>query len=313
MAVGARRPPAAARSPRCSVVFAASARAAAASGRDLADHIAGPFFWLLLAGYTLGAHTEGRRLWAGVVFAAAAVTLSTAVDALRRRLTSYVSSVAPDRVGPILFGQALRNRARLNQALHAKAERAERERAAAAEAAALEERTRIAGELHDVVAHALSAMTVQAVGRAADGRARPGSAPRARSRPSRRPGARRSPSCAACSACCAARTRSSALAPQPSLAHISSLVQRARAAGLPVDLRVDGEPRPAPGRRRPDRLPADPGGAAAGARGRRRGPRRASASTTAPARSASRSPTTAPPAAGGCSACASGSRSTAAS
>ena len=73
-----------------------------------------------------------------------------------------MSSVCLIGIGPILFGQALRNRARLNQALHAKAERAERERAAAADAAALEERTRIAGELHDVVAHALSAMTVQA-------------------------------------------------------------------------------------------------------------------------------------------------------
>jgi signal transduction histidine kinase len=37
-----------------------------------------------------------------------------------------------------------------------------------------------------------------------------------------------------------------ALAPQPSLAHITSLVQRARATGLPVALHVDGEPVPLP-------------------------------------------------------------------
>ena len=29
----------------------------------------GPFFWMLLAGYTWGMHTEGVRLWAGAVFA----------------------------------------------------------------------------------------------------------------------------------------------------------------------------------------------------------------------------------------------------
>ena len=36
------------------------------------------------------------------------------------------------------------------------------------------------------------------------------------------------------------------LAPQPSLAHITSLVQRARASGLQVQLRVDGQPVPLP-------------------------------------------------------------------
>ena len=56
----------------------------------------------------------------------------------------------------------MRNRARLNRALREKAHALSASRASAVEAAALEERTRIAGELHDVVAHALSAMTVQA-------------------------------------------------------------------------------------------------------------------------------------------------------
>ena len=34
-----------------------------------------------------------------------------------------------------------------------------------------------------------------------------------------------------------------ALAPQPSLAHVGSLVRRFAAGGLPVELRVEGEPR----------------------------------------------------------------------
>jgi signal transduction histidine kinase len=35
-----------------------------------------------------------------------------------------------------------------------------------------------------------------------------------------------------------------ALAPQPTLAHLADLVRRAQAAGLPVDLHVEGEPAP---------------------------------------------------------------------
>jgi len=214
-------------------------------GRGVTDHIAGPFLWLLIAGYSLGAHTEGRRLWVGAGFAVVAVLVSTAVEPYPDDLTSYVSSACLIALGPILFGQGLRNRARLNHALHAKAERAEQERAAAAGAAALEERTRIAGELHDVVAHALSAMTVQA------------SAARRM--------AERDPEQAESAFATVEATGREALtelrrllgvlrrededlglSPQPSLAHIGSLVQRARAAGLPVDLHVDGDPVPLP-------------------------------------------------------------------
>lgn len=214
-------------------------------GRDLSDHVAGPFFWLLIAGYSLGAHTEGRRLWAGVAFAIASVFVSTTLQPYDEDLTSYLSSICLIAIGPILFGQALRNRARLNHALHAKAERAEQERAAAADAAALEERTRIAGELHDVVAHALSAMTVQA------------SAARrmAEREPQRAESAFATVETTGREALTELRRllgvlrredEDLGLAPQPSLAHISSLVQRARATGLPVDLRVDGDPIPLP-------------------------------------------------------------------
>ena len=135
----------------------------------------------------------------------------------------------------------LRNRARLNRALHSRAERADREREAAADAAALEERTRIAGDLHDVIAHALSAMTVQAA--------------------AARRMAERDPARAEASFAVVETTgrealtelrrllgvlrrddEELALAPQPSLAHVSTLIQRATASGLRVELRIDGEP-----------------------------------------------------------------------
>ena len=210
-------------------------------GPELLDHVALPFFWLLLAGYTWGAHTEGRRLWVGAVFACAAIVLGTAVDGVEDDVVDYVSSVCLIAVGPILFGQVLRNRARLNHALHAKAEGAKREQVAAADAAALAERTRIAGELHDVVAHALSAMTVQA-----------SAARRMADRdPVRAEAAFSLVETTGREALTELRRllgvlrredEELALAPQPSLAHISSLVQRTRGAGLRVELRVEGEP-----------------------------------------------------------------------
>ena len=212
-----------------------------ALGTDVTDHMAGPIFWILLAGYTWGMHTEGARLWAGAVFASAAVVLGAWLDAYTDGFTSYLSTVCLIALAPMLFGQVLRNRARLNSALHSRAERAERERAAAADAAALEERTRIAGDLHDVVAHALSAMTVQA-----------GAARRM---------AERDPERAEASFAVVEHTGREALtelrrllgvlrredeelglAPQPSLAHVRSLIQRATTAGLSVELRIDGEP-----------------------------------------------------------------------
>ena len=210
-------------------------------GKGVTDNMAGPFFWMLLAGYTWGMHTEGARLWAGAAFASATLVLGSWVDAYSDGFTSYLSTVCLIGFAPMLFGQVLRNRTRLNRALHHRAERAEHERAAAADAAALEERTRIAGDLHDVVAHALSAMTVQAA--------------------AARRMAERDPARAEASFAVVENTgrealtelrrllgvlrredEELALAPQPSLAHLRSLIQRATASGLRVELRIDGEP-----------------------------------------------------------------------
>ena len=60
-----------------------------------------------------------------------------------------------------LVGFALRERAEQTEAAEERAARAEREREAAARVAVAEERGRIARELHDVVAHAVSVMVLQ--------------------------------------------------------------------------------------------------------------------------------------------------------
>ncbi len=60
-----------------------------------------------------------------------------------------------------LVGFALRARAEKSEAAEERALRAERERESAARVAVAEERARMARELHDVVAHAVSVMVLQ--------------------------------------------------------------------------------------------------------------------------------------------------------
>ena len=131
-------------------------------GTEFDSNIAGPFFWMLFASYTVGAYTEGRHLAFGAFVGVALNVLATATDPYDNDITAFVNSVALGVAAPMLFATVMRNRARLNTALREKAQQLADSRDGAAESAALDERTRIAGELHDVVAHALSAMTVQA-------------------------------------------------------------------------------------------------------------------------------------------------------
>ena len=121
-----------------------------------------------------------------------------------------------------------------------RATRAEREREARARAAVADERARIARELHDVVGHSVSVMTVQASGvrrllRPEQEREREAlliverTGREALAEMRRMVGVLRRPE------------EAPALAPQPSLEHVDRLVEQTREAGLPVELRVEGE------------------------------------------------------------------------
>jgi signal transduction histidine kinase len=214
-------------------------------GRDLVDNVAGPYFASMFVTFTAGYVLEGRRLWAAAAIGAAIATLSTAIDDYSNDPGDFIFAAGLGVGGPMLLGQLLRNRTRLNETLREKARRLEGERAREAEAAALEERTRIAGELHDVVAHALSAMTIQA-----------GAARRLADRdPERAREAFGSAESTGREALTELRRllgvlrkedEELALAPQPSLAHVADLVRRAGAAGLPTQLRTEGEQRALP-------------------------------------------------------------------
>ena len=200
-----------------------------------AEHLAGPYFATFVATFSLGAHAGRRALIAGCALGAAVmfvVPLITPDDA-----GDFIFSLCVEIAAPVLLGSLLRSRSVMNRTLREKTAALEAARAGAAGRAVVDERTRIAGELHDVVAHSLSAMTVQAGAAhrlAAAGHAGARDAFAAVEQTGREAldelrrllGVLRRDDAEL------------ALAPQPSLRHLGSLTSRASAAGLPVTLDV---------------------------------------------------------------------------
>lgn len=176
-------------------------------------------------------------------------------------VAAVVAAVCAVSAGFGLTAALLRARAAYRAAIEERGWLLERERETAARTAVDAERARIAAELHDIVSHNVSLMIVQAgaarevlatmpveaaaamaavekAGRttmtelrhllgllapAQDGKDEPygGAAPE-----------RRAPAVE--------------LAPQPSLSRLSPLIDRIAFAGLPVEVRISGEPRPLP-------------------------------------------------------------------
>ena len=134
-------------------------------GREINDNVYAPFFAVLFVLFSFGLHEpRGRVLLGGFVLVFAANVLALETDSYSSTLIDLIFGGLVIAGGPILLGRVIANRSRLNATLREKTERLRRERADQAEQAAAEERARIAGELHDVVAHAMSAMVVQAGG-----------------------------------------------------------------------------------------------------------------------------------------------------
>jgi signal transduction histidine kinase len=142
-------------------------------------------------------------------------------------------------------GFALRERSEQAEAAELRATMAERERDAAARIAVAEERARIARELHDIVAHAVSVMVLQ-VG--AVRHKLPNDFAEDRDALNGVEGAGRTALAEMRRLLAAMRSdgESAELTPQPGLERLDSLVAEVGRAGLPVRLHVDGEPFPLP-------------------------------------------------------------------
>jgi signal transduction histidine kinase len=207
-------------------------------------------FGLPLAVFTVAVERDRRAS-----LAALTVVLGLLLAQWAARVGPYWAAAGWVRVLYLLFffsamwawGRYVRVRRALAEELAARAERAERDRELEAGRAVAAERARIARELHDVVAHHLSVMVIQAGAarrllEAAPDQAR---AALAAVEDAGRRGLEAMPGLLR-----ALRTdaRPDGLAPQPTLAQLEALVAQVRAAGLPVDLKVEGTP-PGPCRR----------------------------------------------------------------
>jgi signal transduction histidine kinase len=197
-----------------------------------------PFVAALAAAVSLGLVGD-RRLsiagWAAVIATAAVIDSQSGSAYSDFFWSTLILTLA------WFFGSVLGSRLEQTRELSERVEAAERERATAADRATAEERARIARELHDVVAHSVSVMVVQASGvrrLLKDEQHREREAlisveqigRQALTEMRRMLGVMRSEA-----------DPPAALAPQPGLQHLDRLIAQVEEAGMAVTLRVEGE------------------------------------------------------------------------
>jgi signal transduction histidine kinase len=205
-----------------------------------------PWFAFVLAFYAVAAHSERREAVLGGVMGAAAVG---AVDVAKLLQGDPFGEVVPAWffvAGVWAFGRWVRSRRFQTERLLQRTVVLEREREEKARAAVAEERARIARELHDVVAHSVSVMVVQAQAaqrltgeEQAELRLQTLSSIETTGRQAlvemrHLLGVLRH------------TDEELALAPQPGLDDLEDLIGQLREAELPVELRVEGEVTPLP-------------------------------------------------------------------
>jgi signal transduction histidine kinase len=200
--------------------------------------------WLLvplfLAFWAVGAHAEPRTAVAGLVTGAAAMVVVIERDPG----VGYADASGHFLVagGVWLAAVVLRRRARRAAALEDLTAGLERRRREREREAIAQERRRIARDLHDVVAHGVSVMTVQA-GAARLLLADDPERARAPLATVEETGRQALGEMRRLLGILRREEGPADLAPEPGLARLDELLAHVRTAGLPVELAIDGEPR----------------------------------------------------------------------
>jgi signal transduction histidine kinase len=190
---------------------------------------------IIVAGYSVGAHLELRRSLFGLVLTAGTIALVCVL----KTPNDVFFPVVFFGIVPWAVGRVIRTQTALARELAEKAEAEQLAREEEEARATAAERARVARELHDVLAHNLSVMVIQASAarRVLD----------------------REPTAAVEAAELISRTGREALTElryvfgpvrrddgdalaSPGLANLDQLVSRAHRSGLPVEVRVEGKP-----------------------------------------------------------------------
>ena len=215
-------------------VMAASAAAglAAADSDEVAQTPQMPFLAEILAVYSVAAHAERRPALIGLLVSWAALIAAEPGDFV---------VMGPAWAGIWLAGRLVRAREQDARRLRELAQALERERVEEARLAVAEERTRIARELHDVVAHAMSTIVLEAGAERVnldEGQTSARQALHSIERTGRQALAEMRRLVGVL------RTEDDEpeLLPQPSLTQLDLLIEQVGRAGLAVELRVVGEP-----------------------------------------------------------------------
>ncbi len=233
-------------------------------------------FAILILLYTLAAYTTRRQsvLGLAVCLLGSAAELGRIRHSATISLTNWLLMASILFAGPCLIAWVLGDSMRYRRAYYAnleeRAARLERDRDAQAQIATAAERARIARELHDVVAHNVSVMVVQADGAAYalgtdPGRAREALAAisatgrqalaemrvllgvlRTNDDLGEAGPAAAGPGAVAATSAVSRTAGRAALAPVPGLGQLDDLLDQTRAAGLHVSCTVEGEPLPLP-------------------------------------------------------------------
>jgi signal transduction histidine kinase len=219
-------------------VFLLGAAMALVNG-SVVTYAVGDFLGAIAASFMLGVLFDRTLSLAGLAVCYGAVAVVTHEDPNQGAAdffwTSLIFTIA------WLAGLALGSKLREADVTRERAERAESERERIAAEAVAEERARIARELHDVVAHSMSVMVVQA-----SGVRRLLHEDQEREREAllvvERTGREALTEMRRMLGVLRASGEDATLTPQPGLEHLDRLIEQVRRAGLDVDVEVTGEP-----------------------------------------------------------------------
>ena len=193
-------------------------------------------FAMMIASYSAGAHADGERSFAGLALAGGGIGVICVLETP----DDIIFPLLLFGVAPWLIGRTIKGQGKLARRLAEQEARVAHMRELEASSAIQRERNRVARELHDVLAHNLSVMVIQAS--------------------AARRSLERDPDTAVGAAQLIERTgrealvelrhvfgpvrrgEGEALEGSPGLARLESLLGRARGAGLPVELVTEGEP-----------------------------------------------------------------------